>query len=32
MDKRTIVHIGHLFQQQQISRAYKPLKRNVYLY
>jgi hypothetical protein len=32
MDKRTIAHIGHSFQQRQTSRAYKPLKRDVYLY
>ena len=32
MDKRTIAHIEHSFQERQTSRAYKPLKRDVYLY
>ncbi len=29
MDNIVIAHVGHPFQQRQISRAYKPLKRDI---
>lgn len=32
MDRRTIAHAGHPFKEKQTSRAYKPLKRNQYVY
>ena len=32
MDKRTIAHIEQSFQERQTSKAYKPLKRAIYLH